>query len=225
MILTFNLAGLTNAELLAFAQSLDELLSPLGSSISVIYDPFKHALVVCTETATDAIAKQVAQQQTEALSGGDLKRDNLFRGIKYMLQAYLLHPNAKKQDAAVELEKVVAKVGWNLHRENYDKQSALMRTLLAELTEKHAERIALLGMGSWVEQLASAQSGFDMLRREQLEQQAEMEKISSMTAVRVDLEQAIKDLLEILPGYYRMTGDEALGTVLPKIKELIDRTK
>ena len=49
-------------------------------------------------------------------------------------------------------------------------------------------------------------------------------QISSMTAVRSDLEQAIKDLLEILPGYYRMTNNEALGTVLPKIKELIDRT-
>ncbi|SEU02027.1 hypothetical protein SAMN05444285_13556 [Draconibacterium orientale] len=45
-----------------------------------------------------------------------------------------------------------------------------------------------------------------------------------MTAVRSDLEQAIKDLLEILPGYYRMTNNEALGAVLPKIKELIDRT-
>ncbi|WP_320111623.1 hypothetical protein [Draconibacterium orientale] len=49
-------------------------------------------------------------------------------------------------------------------------------------------------------------------------------QISSMTAVRSDLEQAIKDLLEILPGYYRMTNNETLGTVLPKIKELIDRT-
>ncbi|QIA07144.1 hypothetical protein [Draconibacterium halophilum] len=51
-----------------------------------------------------------------------------------------------------------------------------------------------------------------------------MEQISSMTAVRGDLEQAIKDLLEILPGFYRMTNNEALGVVLPKIKELIDRT-
>lgn len=225
MILTFNLSGLTNAELLSFAQSLDALLAPIGESIALIYNPFKQSLTVCVETSADAIAKQVAQQQTEVLSGGDLKRDNLFRGVKYMIQAYLLHPDAEKQEAAVELEKVVAKVGWNLHRESYDQQSALTKTVLKELTGKHANRVALLGMTDYVNLLNTAQTEFDELRQEQLEQQTALEKISSMTAVRGDLEQTIKDLLEILPGYYRMTGDEALGEVLPKIKELIDRTR
>ncbi len=224
MILTFNLSGLTNAELLSFAQSLDALLAPVSESIKLIYDPFKHSLTVCVDTTANAISKQVAQQQTEALSAGDLKRDNLFRGIKYIIQAYLLHPNADKQKAATELEKVVAKVGWHLNREGYDKQSALTKTLLSELSGKHAERVALLKMTNFVELLDTSQNEFDALRREQLEQQTEMEKISSMTAVRGDLEASIKDLLEILPGYYRMTGDEALGAVLPKIKELIDRT-
>lgn len=73
--------------------------------------------------------------------------------------------------------------------------------------------------------LKTVQTEFDTLRQEQLEQKAEFEKISSMTAVSGDLEQACKDLLEILPGYYRMTGDEALGAVLSKIKELIDRMR
>jgi hypothetical protein len=52
-----------------------------------------------------------------------------------------------------------------------------------------------------------------------------MESISSMTAERGSLEQACKDLLEILPGYYRMTGDRGLGAVLPQISELIDRKR
>lgn len=225
MILTFNLSGLTNAGLLSFAQSLDEQLAPISAGISLIYNPFKQSLTVCVETAANAIAKQVAQQQTEELSGGDLKRDNLFRGVKYLIQAYLLHPDEEMQEAATELEKVVAKVGWHLNREGYDKQSALQKTLLKELTGKHADRVALLGMTNYVDLFNTAQSEFDVLRQEQLEQQVEMEKISSMTAVRGNLEDCIKDLLEILPGYYRMTGDEALGAVLPKIKELIDRTK
>jgi hypothetical protein len=46
-----------------------------------------------------------------------------------------------------------------------------------------------------------------------------------MTAERGSLEQACKDLLEILPGYYRMTGDRGLGAVLPQISELIDRKR
>lgn len=116
-------------------------------------------------------------------------------------------------------------MGWNLHRESYDEQSALMRTLLSELENKHAERLALLGMTEYVAELKACQTGFDSLRQEQLERQAEMESISSMTAERGSLEQACKDLLEILPGYYRMTGDEALGTALPKISELIDRKR
>ncbi|WP_321343919.1 DUF6261 family protein [uncultured Draconibacterium sp.] len=224
MILTFNLSGLTNAELLSFAQSLDALLAPLGETISVIYDPFKQALVVCVETSASAIAKQVAQQQTEALGAADLKRDNLFRGVKYITQAYLLHPDAEKQEAAVEVEKVIAKVGWHLNREGYDEQSALMKTLLKELTGKQAERVAQLRMTQYVDLLATSQTEFDTLRQEQLDHNTEMEQISSMTAVRGDLEQAIKDLLEILPGFYRMTNNEAMGVVLPKIEELIDRT-
>jgi hypothetical protein len=225
MILTCNLSGLTNAGLLSFAQSLDALLAPIGETISLIYNPFKQTLSVCVETSANALTKQVAQQQTEELAAADLKRDNLFRGVKYMVQAYLLYPDTEKQEAAKELEKVVAKIGWHLNREGYDKQSALTKTLLKELTGKQANRVALLGMTEYVNLLNTAQTGFDILRQEQLEQQAEMEQISSMTAVRGNLEQSIKDLLEILPGYYRMTGDEALGAVLPKISELIDRTK
>ncbi|MFV0590236.1 MAG: DUF6261 family protein [Draconibacterium sp.] len=225
MILTFNLSGLTNAGLLAFAQNLDALLEPLGSSVLVIYEPFKQALNVCVETAADAIGKQVAKQQTEALAAADLKRDNLFRGTKYLTQAYLLHPNAEMLEAAVELEKVIGKVGWHLNREGYDTQSALLKTLLKELTGKQAERVALLGMADYVDLLNTSQTEFDALRQEQLDHNTEMEQISSMTAVRGSLEQTLKDLLEILPGYYRMTGDAALGAVLPKIKELIDRTK
>jgi hypothetical protein len=224
MILTCNLSALTNAGLLSFGQSLDTLLAPLGDNVSVIYEPFKQALTVCSDTAASAITKQVAQQQTEELAAADLKRDNLFRGVKYMVQANLLHPDAEKQEAASELEKVIAKVGWNLHRESYDRQSALMKTLIKELTGKHAARVALLEMTGFVDLLNTSQTEFDAVRKEQLEQQAEMENISSMSAVRGDLEQAIKDLLEILPGFYRMTRDEALGAVLPKISELIDRT-
>ena len=225
MILTLNLSGLTNAELLSFGQSLDALLSPVGTTINLIYDPFKQALTVCEETSSDAIAKQTAQQKTQELAASDLKRDNLFRGVKYLIQAYLLHPDAEKHEAAIELEKVLGKVGWNLHHEGYDQQSALIKTLLSDLGNKHVARIDLLGMTSYIDLLRTSQTEFDTLRQEQLEQQTELGQISSMTAVRGDLEQACKDLLEILPGYYRMTGDETLGAVLPKISELIDRVR
>jgi len=225
MTLTMNFSGLTNAELLSFGQDLDSILAPLSETIAPVYNPFQNALSRYAEIAVSAIEKQVAQQQTEALAGADDTRDGLFRGVKYLVQAYLLHPNEAKREAAAEIEKSVAKVGWNLHRESYDEQSALMRTLLSELENKHAERLALLGMTEYVAELKARQTGFDSLRQEQLEHQAEMESISSMTAERGSLEQACKDLLEILPGYYRMTGDEALGTALPKISELINRKR
>ena len=225
MILTMNFTGLTNAELLSFGQSLDVQLAPLKETIGLIYDPFKQALTVCEETSTEAISKQMAQQQTLALFDADVKRDNLFRGLKYLIQAYLLHPGTEEHNAAIDLEKVVGKVGWNLHRETYDQQSALMKTLLADLDQNDGEQINILGIMAYTDLLKTAQIEFDTLRQEQLEQQAEMEQISSMTAVRGDLEQACKDLLEILPGYYRMTSDEVLGATLPKISELIARTR
>lgn len=87
----------------------------------------------------------MAQQQTQELLDTDMTRDNLFRGMKYLIQAYLLHPDAETQAAAVELEKVVGKVGWNLHRESYDQQSALMKTLFDDLDKNQAARISLLG--------------------------------------------------------------------------------
>jgi hypothetical protein len=224
MILTLSFSGLSNAELLSFGQDLDVILAPISVNIALIYDPFKQALTVCEETAADSISKQVAQQQTQELLVADLKRDNIFRGIKFILQAFLLHPDAEKREAAVELQKVVNKVGLNLHREGYDAQSALNRTFLADLDNEHTERITLLGIGEFIELLRNAQNEFDALRQEQLAQQAGMQDISSMTAVRGDLENTCKELLDILPGYYRMTGDAALGAVLPLIVELIERT-
>ncbi|TDO03134.1 DUF6261 family protein [Sunxiuqinia elliptica] len=225
MILTMNFSGLTNAELLSFGQSLDELLAPAASDIDLIYAPFEHALRVCQQTASESISKQMAQQQTQELQDADVKRDNLFRGFKYLVQAYLLHPEPAIQEAASELEKVAAKVGWNLHRKPYDQQSALMKTLFDDLANKQAERLNLLGITAYVDLLQMAQDEFDNIRKSQLEKQAELEKISSMTAVRGELEQACKDLLEILPGYHRMTGNEKLEVILPRIKELIDRTR
>ena len=225
MILTMNLSGLTNAGLLSFAQSLDVLLAPVSESIIQIYTPFKQALTVCEDTSSEAISKQVAQQQTQELQEADVQRDNLNRGFKFLIQAYQLHPDPEKQEMANELEKSVAKVGWNLHRESYDRQSALMKTLFSELDKKHAERMSLLGIADYYNELKNAQDEFDRIRGDQLNQQAELAQISSMTAVRVDLEKSCKDLLEILPGYYRMTGDKALGAVLPQISELIERTR
>jgi len=220
-----NLSGLSNAQLLSFGQSLDALLSPISTNIDLVYAPFKQALTNCEEAAQEAISKQIAQQQTQELSDSDLKRDNLFRGMKYLVQAYLLHPETEKQEAAVELEKVIGKVGWNLHRETYDQQSALMKTLLSDLDKKHTPKLELLGMAGHIQLLHEAQDEFDALRKQQLEMQSELGQVSSMTTVRNELEQTCKDLLEILPGYYRMTGDETLGNTLPKISELIDRMR
>lgn len=225
MSLTMNFSGLSNPQLLSFGQSLDELLEPQKEPIIQLYDPFKQALTVCEETSSEAISKQMAQQQTQALSNADVKRDNLFRGAKYLLQAYLLHSDDEKRAAAVELEKVFDKVGWSLNREGYDQQSSLMKILFDELDKKQGDRIRLLGITDYIEDMKTSQFEFDTLRKEQLEQQTEFGKISSMTAERGNLERACKDLLEILPGYYRMTGDEALGATLLKIKELIARTR
>lgn len=118
-----------------------------------------------------------------------------------MIQAYQLHPDPKKQETANELDKSVAKVGWNLHRESYDRQSALMKTLFSELDKKYAERMSLLGIADYYNDLKNAQARFDVLRKEQLEQLAGLVQISSMTAVRGDLKKSCKDLLEILPGH------------------------
>ena len=225
MSLTMNFSGLSNPQLLSFGQSLDELLEPQKEPIIQLYDPFKQSLTVCEETSSEAISKQMAQQQTQALSNADVKRDNLFRGAKYLLQAYLLHSDDEKRAAAVELEKVFDKVGWSLNREGYDQQSSLMKILFDELDKKQGDRIRLLGITDYIEDMKTSQFEFDTLRKEQLEQQTEFGKISSMTAERGNLERACKDLLEILPGYYRMTGDEALGATLLKIKELIARTR
>ncbi|HKJ41379.1 MAG TPA: DUF6261 family protein [Sunxiuqinia sp.] len=132
---------------------------------------------------------------------GDVQRDNLDRGFKCLIQAYQLHPDPKKQETANELDKSVAKVGWNLHRESYDRQSALMKTLFSELDKKYAERMSLLGIADYYNDLKNAQARFDVLRKEQLEQLAGLVQISSMTAVRGDLKKSCKDLLEILPGH------------------------
>jgi hypothetical protein len=154
-----NFSQLTNAELLSFGQDLDFILSPLSEIIAPVYNPFQNSLSRYAEIAVSAIAKQVAQQQTRELAGADDERDGLFRGVKYITQAYLLHPDEAKRGAAAEIEKSIAKVGWNLHRESYDEQSALMRTMLSELENKHVERLALLGMTEYVAELKVRQTG------------------------------------------------------------------
>ena len=108
---------------------------------------------------TNALNEYKAMSVLEDL---DTKRDNTYRAIMYLNKGYLLHPDATIRNAALEVEKVMERYGFELINQNYTTQSTLTEAFIRDMKETAmAAHVAVLpGLTNLVEQLGTVQEQF-----------------------------------------------------------------
>ncbi|MCG8581087.1 MAG: DUF6261 family protein [Bacteroidales bacterium] len=98
----------------------------------------------------------------------DTNRDNTYRSIMYLNRSYLLHPDASIKAAALKVEKVFEKYGFELITENYSSQTALTDAFIRDMTDAGMEEntTLLTGINDLVKQLTEDQSLFKQAEKE-----------------------------------------------------------
>ncbi len=142
------------------------------------------------ELKEHSLALSASINRTKAESSLDEKdeiRDNLVRGISYMLNGFCFHPVTEVQEAAKGLLVVFEKYGVAIISESYATESSLINALLADLSETAmVEATAKLsGFAELVENLKVAQKEFEAAQLLWEEEKAEPTK--SATELKKDL--------------------------------------
>ncbi|MCU4155385.1 hypothetical protein J1N10_05320 [Carboxylicivirga sp. A043] len=96
------------------------------------------------------------------LDSFDAARDGVYRSLLYLAKGYLHHPDAQIREAAIEVDTVIDKYGFDLVNEAYGAQSALTESFLEDMAKPEvATKVELLpGLKDLTSQLDGEQTKF-----------------------------------------------------------------
>ncbi|MDR3093487.1 MAG: DUF6261 family protein, partial [Bacteroidales bacterium] len=122
--------------------------TPTGvEKIAVKTDQFA-ALLADEDVAVITVRKY---ENTDAIAQMDADRDNVFRGIRSLLQAALRDFDPQMKEAAGRL-KIIFDTYGNVPRLNYDEETAAIDNLMQELDARRPD-VEATAIGRWTEEL------------------------------------------------------------------------
>lgn len=154
--------------------------------LNFVFDEMKSI----SEQMKEAIKRDAVQSK---LKDADLRRDDAVRTLNNALVGYSALPIAELKNEGEKLQKVFAKYGLRIIKENYAVQSSLIESLLMDLSNSEMQSAIekLSGMTEIVAELRQAQTSFTTLR-------AEYEKMQAMRKRKVSASSLKKNLLELI---------------------------
>ncbi len=157
-------------------------------------EPYLPTLFQEVQTLSQALNSAINDTKIESsLEEKDTIRDEIIRGIGYMLQGFIYNPNKSIKESAQLVTTVFDKYGIAMATESYDRESSLINSFLVDVSEPTiAEAITKLnGFSQMVESLTTAQKDFEDAQLQQT--QAKAGKGKSATTLK-------KELLTLLNG-------------------------
>jgi hypothetical protein len=154
------------------------------------------AMFTTLETQTARFTSAINRSKAESdLEEKDEVRDNKVRALYYLVMGLLHHPDAEIKAAARAVEKVFDKYGLAITGESYASESALVGSLLDDLTKpKLQEAIAKLsGVSEIIAELDAAQSSFETSRIAYEEEKAKEGTQENATLIK-------KEVLDLING-------------------------
>jgi hypothetical protein len=130
-----------------------------GASTLCIADLFTVflTLLVKLDLLVEVIRKS---DYTRKLEEDDKERDNIFRGFIGVVLNYRRHANVDKRDAAHRVANLLKQYRRSILRAAYNVESGATANLIKDLRGQYAADVALLGIGSWVDDLEAANLKF-----------------------------------------------------------------
>lgn len=180
---------------------------PLLKDIEVEYDLYKHS-----------VGKASFSGKGKSVAKADKERDKVFSGLKNYLKACAGVPLLPNVALAVELYEVFKLNDLALNKKSYADQSVLLNKLIENLEKaENKTKLAKLHLDTTFEDLKAKQKAFEMLIASQTEANAELRQTKSASAIRNDLEKAIRNYLNFVTAMKSQPEWTALYTELNEV--------
>ncbi len=162
MIISINLSNLRNPEFLQFSNDflgIVQLNNPKALNVQAEFDDFTSATNII-DTLFKADRGSLITDEIEAM---DLRRDTAITGISGYVQSLTYHFNPVTRQHAVALAGNLANYDASVAKQNYQAETAIIKSILTDWVEKPALEAAIqaLNIADWQAELADANTVFN----------------------------------------------------------------
>lgn len=185
------------------------------------------------EMITDLREKRTLLQEAikRAKAESDLEekdevRDNGLRSLVYLVQGYIHHPDPAVNGAAVKVDDVLDRYGLSVTKESYSTESALINSLLADLSKPNMQEhvAALSGCAELIAALQTAQDAFEQTRIAYEEEKAQEGAETNATTLKKEVIDVINNQLVVYLDAMMLVDEATYGAFVRTVAEIIDAT-
>ena len=180
--------------------------------ISRLKDNFSTFESTIYQSRKNPLTKEVKRCATQ--------RKDLFLGFRNSIKANTYHWDSQKRNASQQLETIIRRHGWTMHRSGYSTQSASINAMTAEMQKKPAVSwIKTAETEEWLYKLVEAQEAFEtaFYKREALNAMDKPIISKSRKLVYDDLTKT----LNYLTGQREFNGCDAINSLINTINKII----
>lgn len=223
MIESINYQKLRAGEFVQFTSDVVNLLQNSDTTALKIQNQ-ANVLIARNIDLNDAYNKIQRSALTRELHEIDERRDNYFRGILALADAYTLFNGTPEALAARRILDIIDSFGRKIHKKGYTHESADMSNLIARIEGNPASMadLVLLHMDSWFGLLKTDNTLFIERFRQRDEEQASVNDQSFRDARSLSLE-AYHNLCRYLEALVLIEGEANYIDLLGKLNAIISR--
>lgn len=223
MIKSIDIKNLRNSEFSQFLSDILDIADQNDPEALKVFDKCTtlRQILILIESLLRVPAGNDITMELEEL---DRRRDKAFKGIRRIINGYLYSKNEGLKISAALLADHLAIFGANIPRDNYQSETAKLRSIMDDwdLKPNLAAALTDLGLQPWIGELANANGSFN---EQYLARAAESGTVSngSMKTVRLQATEAYYQLRDCLNAYYKIhEGADPFGKTVGAINGLID---
>jgi hypothetical protein len=220
-----HLTPLSNEE---FIQFFTQLLRAVDTGAAPLPAALESAKLSAERILADIKAlfrRDGAPRLTAKVVAADGLRDDLVLGLQELCEGHCYNPDEQLRTLAGLLDHRLEVYGPRIHKQNYQKESAIISALVRDLREEpeYAEAVAALNLGSWIDALDAANDAFDRICLERSNYEAGNELPYSMISKREEMKNAYENLLHKLDGFYHTAeGAEPWNRIIRIVEVLTE---
>jgi hypothetical protein len=224
MINAINLPKLRNPEYIQFQKDYLGIVLTNDPRLLNVQRPYD-ALVTHVGVLESIFVTEQGSAITEDISALDLRRDRALTGFTGMVNALTYHFKPETAKQAETVNRVLAKYGGSIARQNYQAETAIITNLADDLTNKAdvAAAIAALNLGDWQRELEQANTAFNAAYLQRTQARGAVSK-DTMFDKRAKTNEAFYKLRNFIDSYFTLNeGAAPYDKVTNELNALIDQ--
>jgi hypothetical protein len=224
MISSIDLSKLRNAEYIQFINGFLAIILANNPTALLVQAPYNQLQSQLSGLEIIFVTEQ-GSALTEEITALDARRDRAVTGIALMINAFTYHFNSDTAKQAETLKKLLEKYGSGIARENYQAETAIIDSLLADLDSKTemADALNALQMTNWAKEMQLANTAFNTAYLQRTQQLGAASK-ETLQAKRAETNNAYYKLRNFINSYYTINeGAAPYGKTSNELNALINQ--